>query len=156
MAEKGEIEPGEFEDIDLGEKAKEKREPTPEEMIQETSLREQAADVKEDRVKLLPGAKAPKGAAPQDLSGTGFTYRCDWGNKCHDWKLTLNWGAINCNSRVFVSAHEFGGGDQCAFVGGARYTVHNVAPGNGFVTVWITIEWDSNIRVRLDYLVINP
>ena len=94
--------------------------------------------------------------AAEALSGNGFTYRHDWGNRHGQWKLTLNWGAINRNSRVFVSASEFGGGNQSPFVGAARYTVHNVAPFDGGVTVWINIEWGADIRVQLSYLIVNP
>lgn len=84
-------------------------------------------------------------------------YRHDWGNLHGQWILNLNWGAINCNSLVFVSASEFSGGDQqCDFIGAARYTVHNVSPHNGQVSVWLEVEWNSDIRVHLDYLVINP
>ena len=105
---------------------------------------------------LFKTAKAGEGVSAEELIGTGFTYRHDWGNRHGQWKLTLNWSAINCNSRVFVSICEFGGGNQCGFVGAARYTVHNVAPFNGGVTVWINTEWNSDIRVHFDYLVINP
>jgi hypothetical protein len=93
---------------------------------------------------------------PKNLIGMGFTYRHDWGERHGNWKLTLNWNAISCHSRVFVSASEFGGGNQCGLTGGARYTVHNVSPQNGSVTVWVNIEWDSDIQLHLDYLVINP
>jgi hypothetical protein len=104
--------------------------------------------VKEKEVRsLFPSAPD---AAAQGLAGTGFTYRHDWGNKHGQWKLNLNWGAINCNSRVFVSASEFSGGNQCDFMGAARYTVHNVSPQNGVVSVWLEIAWDSDIRVHLD------
>jgi hypothetical protein len=41
-------------------------------------------------------------------------------------------------------------------MGAARYTVHNVSPQNGVVSVWLEIAWDSDIRVHLDYLVVNP
>jgi hypothetical protein len=115
---------------------------------------EVTAAVKEQNVRALlkPGAAV----VAEDLSGTGFTYRHDWGNKHGQWKLTLNWGAVNHNSRVFVSTSEFGGGQQVPFVGAARYTVHNVAPFDGGVVVWINIEWGSDIRVQLSYLVVNP
>ena len=36
------------------------------------------------------------------------------------------------------------------------YTVHNVAPRAGGVDIWVNIEWDSDIRIYVDYLVINP
>ena len=102
------------------------------------------------------GGNNPDGVQAANLFGTGWTYRHDWGNRKGPWKLTLNSASINCNSRVFVSASEFGGGEQCAFTGSARYTVHNVSPTNGSVTVWVNIEWDSPIRLRLDYLIVNP
>lgn len=92
----------------------------------------------------------------QNLSGNGFTYRHDWGNRRGSWKLTLNWGSISNQSRVFVSICEFGGGSNQGFVGDAKYTVHNVAPFDGGVTIWITIEWSADIRVRADYLIVNP
>lgn len=115
---------------------------------------EATASVKQKDVRAL--LTAGSAAVAEDLSGTGFTYRHDWGNKHGQWKLTLNWGAVTRNSRVFVSASEFGGGAQVPFVGGARYTVHNVAPFDGGVVVWINIEWGSDIRVQLSYLVVNP
>ncbi len=107
---------------------------------------------KEDRKELLKPTGPGK---PKELYGTGYTERIDWGNKHGQWRLTLWDDWINCNSQVFVSATEW---DQngCGFVGDARYTVHNIAPFNGGVTVRVNIEWGSDIRVRLDYLVINP
>ena len=86
-------------------------------------------------------------------SGAGWTYRHDWGDKNNQWKLTLWSGAINRNSTVFVEIGEgaAGGGK---FVGAARYTVHNVAPFDGGVTIWLNIEWSSPIRLYVDYLVI--
>ncbi|HWQ96047.1 MAG TPA: hypothetical protein VN368_01620 [Candidatus Methylomirabilis sp.] len=110
--------------------------------------------VKEKNVKEL--FKTSGAAVSKELSGNGWTYRHDWGNKKGLWKLNLTSNAINCNSRVFVSATEFGGGEQCAWMGDAAYTVHNVVPYNGGVNVRVNIGWDSPIRVRLDYLIINP
>ncbi len=115
---------------------------------------EATAPVKDRNVQALLTPSAA--VVAENLSGTGFTYRHDWGNKHGQWKLTLNWGAITHNSRVFVSTSEFGGGAQVPFVGAARYTVHNVAPFDGGVVVWINIEWGSDIRVQLSYLVVNP
>jgi hypothetical protein len=95
------------------------------------------------------------GASAQELVGNGFTYRHDWGDRNGQHILHLNWGAINNNSRVFVSISEGqpGGGK---FIGSARYTLYNVAPSNGRVSIWINIEWSSPIRLSVDYLVINP
>lgn len=111
-------------------------------------------DVKEQEVQAL--LHTGPATVLKELSGTGFTYRHDWGNRRGQWRLNLNWWAVNCKSKVFVSASEFGGGKQCSFIGDVRYTVHNVATFNGGVSVRVNIEWDSPIRVRLDYLVINP
>ncbi len=98
---------------------------------------------------------AGEGVSIEALAGNGFTYRHDWGDRNGQWKLTLNWGAINNNSRVFVAIAEgkAGGGK---FIGGAKYTLHNVAPSNGQVSIWVNIEWSSPIRLSVDYLVINP
>lgn len=96
-------------------------------------------------------------AGTQDLAGTGFTYRHDWGNFRGSWKLNLNWGAINPRSRVFVAIAEGapGGPDGGKFIGAAKYTLHNVAPRNGGVDIWVDINWGSDIRLYVDYLVIN-
>ncbi|WP_245613226.1 hypothetical protein [Skermanella stibiiresistens] len=101
------------------------------------------------------GKEAGTGVRPADLSGTGFTYRHDWGDRNHGQRLTLNWGAITANSRVFVSIGEGapGGGK---FLGSAKYTLFNVAPANGSVGIWLDIDWNSPIRLSVDYLVINP
>jgi hypothetical protein len=106
-----------------------------------------AVDVKGHFAGKTPGAEA--------LSGTGFTYRHDWGNRNGQWKLNLNWGAIRRDSRVFVAIGECdpAGGK---FIGSARYTLHNVAPNNNRVSIWVNVEWRYPIRLCVDYLVINP
>ena len=48
------------------------------------------------------------------------------------------------------------GADGSRLVGAAKYTVHNVAPRNGAVTIWLTIDWGSPLRTVVDYLVIQP
>jgi hypothetical protein len=110
---------------------------------------------KVDTHQVRPFMKAQNGRAPSELLGTGFTTRVDWGDKHGQWKLTLNWDAVTQNSRVLVSATEWDENGN-GFLGSARYTIHNVSPFDGGVGVWVEIEWDSDIRVRLDYLVINP
>ena len=92
------------------------------------------------------------------LSGTGFTYRHDWGRRHGQLTLRLNWGAVNPRSHVFVSIAEgaAGGPDAGKFIGAARYTVHNVAPRVGGVDIWVNIEWGSDIPLFVDYLVVNP
>jgi hypothetical protein len=98
-------------------------------------------------------------ASPQpELSGTGFTYRHDWGARHGQWRLQLNWGDVGPRSRVFVAISEGNPPDVDAgkFIGAARYTVHNVAPRVGGVDIWVNIEWNSDIRLYADYLVVNP
>ncbi|MGE3310663.1 MAG: hypothetical protein AB7O66_11895, partial [Limisphaerales bacterium] len=104
-----------------------------------------ARNVNEEAVISLSG-----GSPNALLSGDGFTYRHNWGNRHGQWKLRLNWGAIRAGSRVFVSISE------CGHMGAARYTVHNVAPSDGGVTVWVNVEWGSPIPLCVDYLVVNP
>lgn len=113
---------------------------------------EEAQQVDEAEVKQFG---ADDGVSARELIGTGFTYRHDWGDRNGQWKLNLNWGAVTANSRVFVAIAEGapGGGK---FIGAARYTLHNVAPTNGSVNIWINIEWSSPIRLYVDYLVVNP
>ncbi len=92
------------------------------------------------------------------LSGTGVTYRHNWGPRRGQWTLRLNWGVVNPRSHVFVSIGEgaAGGPDAGKFIGAARYTLHNVAPRAGGVDIWVNIEWSSDILLYADYLVVNP
>jgi len=91
----------------------------------------------------------------QELFGTGYVYRHDWGDFNNQQKLNLNWGLVRANSLVFVAIGEGGAGGG-KFIGGARYTLHNVAPQDGRISIWVNIEWGSPIRLYVDYLVINP
>src|SRR4051812_29991362 len=93
--------------------------------------------------------QAGEGVGVEELVGQGFTYQHNWGARNGQIRLTLNWGAITANSRVFVSISE-------GHVGAARYTLHNVVPENGRVTIWVNIEWGSPIQLYADYLIINP
>jgi hypothetical protein len=105
------------------------------------------------------GEVQPFGAAVEpELSGTGFTYRHNWGARRGQWKLLLNWGDVNPRSKVFVAIGEGAGADVDSgkFIGGARYTLHNVAPRAGGVDIWVNIEWNSDISLFVDYLVVNP
>jgi hypothetical protein len=111
-------------------------------------------EVQQAAVRPLFGAASPQ----PELSGTGFIYRHDWGLRRGEWILQLNWGDINPRSQVFVSIGEgaAGGADAGKFIGAARYTVHNVAPRAGGVDVWVNIEWEAEIPLHADYLVVNP
>jgi hypothetical protein len=111
--------------------------------------------VDEEQVQSLFRA-GPEGAAgPQAFFGTGFAYRHDWGNRNGQWILNLSWGAITTESKVFVAIGE-GAAGSGKFIGGARYTLHNVAPQNGVVSIWVNIEWSYPIRLYVDYFVVNP
>ncbi|MEG4942610.1 hypothetical protein [Microcoleus sp. F4-D5] len=96
-----------------------------------------------------------EGASPQTFFGNGYRYRHDWGDRNGQHILHLNWGIITRDSLVFVAIGEgaAGGGK---FIGNARYTLHNVAPNNGVVSIWVNIEWGSPIRLYVDYFVFNP
>lgn len=102
--------------------------------------------------------KAGGDVSAQDVAGSGFTYRHDWGNKHGSWKLNLNMGGVSQRSRVFVAIGEgaAGGPDGGKFIGAAKYTLMNVAPRAGGVDIWVNIDWGSDIRIYVDYLVINP
>jgi hypothetical protein len=99
------------------------------------------------------GAEGTIGAT--GLTGNGFTYRHDWGNRNGQHILELTGGSFTNNSMVFVAIGEGapGGGK---FIASARYTLHNVAPSNGRVKIWVNIEWNFPIRLYVDYLIINP
>ncbi|WBS05374.1 hypothetical protein OU994_14370 [Pseudoduganella sp. SL102] len=111
--------------------------------------------VAERQVNELP---AGQGAPSPALSGTGFTYRHDWGPRRGQWTLRLNWPAVGPQSHVFVSIGEgaAGGPDAGKFLGAARYTLHNVAPRPGGVDIWVNVEWGADIPLYVDYLVVNP
>lgn len=104
-----------------------------------------------------PTPFAEVGPEPE-LSGTGFTYRHNWGPRHGPWVLRLNMAVITAKSQVFVSIAEgaAGGPDAGKFIGAARYTVHNVAPRAGGVDIWVNIEWSSDIPLYVDYLIVNP
>ena len=112
--------------------------------------------VKEENVRSFAPLSGEVSA--EALVGHGFTYRHDWGNYRGNWKLRLSWSAVNPRSRVFVAIGEgaAGGPNGGKFIGAAKYTLHNVAPRNGGVDIWVDIDWSSDIRLYVDYLVINP
>ncbi len=107
---------------------------------------------------MAQGAPAGALALEPGLSGNGFTYRHDWGVRRGQWILRLNWNAVTPRSQVFVAIGEgaAGGPDAGKFIGAARYSVHNVAPRAGGVDIWVNIEWEADIPLYVDYLVVNP
>lgn len=118
------------------------------------SSTERTQQVRQAAVRPLFGAAQPQ----PELSGTGFTYRHDWGALRGQWILRLDWPDVSPRSQVFVSVGEgaAGGTDAGKFIGSARYTVHNVAPRAGGVDIWVNVEWEADIPLYADYLVVNP
>lgn len=78
----------------------------------------------------------------------GFTYKVYWGRWHGQHVLSLYWGVVTPQSHVFVSISEGG-------IGAARFTVHNVVALSGRIDFWVNIEWDSDINLYVDFLVIN-
>jgi hypothetical protein len=93
--------------------------------------------------------------APTLISGTGFTSRVNWGLRNGDWKLNLFSTFFTKNTRAFVSIGEcdLTGGK---FIGSAKYTLYNVAPNTGVVSIWVNINWGAPIWLCVDYLFVNP
>jgi hypothetical protein len=107
-----------------------------------------------DEARLSSGATSPE----PELSGSGFTYRHNWGARRGQWTLRLNLNGVTPRSMVFVSIGEgvAGGPEAGKFVGSSRYTLHNVAPRAGGVDIWVNIEWGADILLYADYLMVNP
>jgi len=93
----------------------------------------------------------------QNLAGIITSLRWDWGNLHGDQILRLNWGAVNTKTAVFVAIAEGvpGGPTAGKFIGSAKYTLFNVAPRAGGVDIWVNINWGSDIRIYVDYLVVS-
>ncbi|MEV5409782.1 hypothetical protein AB0K60_13205 [Thermopolyspora sp. NPDC052614] len=102
------------------------------------------------------GAQKPASLNVQDLRGTGFTYRHNWGMRRGWWDLRLNTTAVGPNTRVFASAAEGPTSDGGKFLGNARYLVYNIAPVAGHVDVRIFIDWQTPIGCVIDYFIVNP
>ena len=105
---------------------------------QETAISSPSFDVPET------AEVSPKFVNPSNM----YTYRAYFGTYNGTLVYRLNWGIITKSSHVFVEASE-------GFIGSASYTVHNVAPHDGYVLVRLTVDWGSPIDVYIDYLVIN-
>ena len=118
------------------------------------------ADITDEQTADLSAIQPLSSAASNEpaLRGNGFTYRHNWGRKRGSQKLRLNWSSVTARSLVFVAIGEgaAGGPNSGKFIGAARYTLHNVAPRNGRIDIWVDINWRSNIPLYVDYLVINP
>lgn len=76
-------------------------------------------------------------------------HRQYWGRRRGQWILTLTSPVFRRTDQVYVSIHEG------FFIGAARYTVHNIAPRDGAIDIWINIEWGSDIDLYADYLIVR-
>ncbi|WP_137938147.1 hypothetical protein [Chitinivorax sp. B] len=102
-----------------------------------------------------PGPNEPMASPKTPLLASFYTERIDWGNKNGWWILTLYDWRITANSRVYVSFSEADGGGN-RFIGSAVYTIHNVAPRNGAVSIRVFVNWGSPLHTVVDYLVVQP
>lgn len=97
---------------------------------------------------------ASRGVSTRELLAVGIPYRVHWGKKKGANILRLGWSVIERDSFVFVSISE-AADDGGRFIGSASYTLHNVAPMDGRVDIYVNIEWSTPINLVVDYLVIN-
>ena len=83
------------------------------------------------------------------------TLRYDWGDLKGDYILNLSWPAVTARSAVFVAIGEGAAGGPTAgkFIGRAKFTLFNVAPHNGGVSIWVNVNWGEPIRLYVDYVV---
>ena len=77
--------------------------------------------------------------------------------------LRVTWPPIQSNSIVLISASEFIPDDVPRFtpvfkhhVGSAPITVRNIAPQDGFVEFWIYVDWESDLPLAVDIVVLDP
>ena len=63
---------------------------------------------------------------------------------------------VRPDSSVFAAVTEVDHQNfQTPFIGNARVFVCNVAPGAGYVDVWVHIDWDSDLPYRLTLLIVD-
>lgn len=83
----------------------------------------------------------------------GYSFRKDWGSMMGLNQLTLNTCMVNKNSKVFVSISEVSSVGT-PFIGAAKYTLHNVAPDNCKVTIWVNVDWSTPLPLLANYLIV--
>lgn len=80
--------------------------------------------------------------------------------------FNFQWDIINNQSFVLITASEgsehaeecqmlYDTGSPHRFVGGARFTVDNIAPHNGGVTFHVTIDWPRLLTLWVDIIVFD-
>ncbi|NUW39895.1 hypothetical protein [Nonomuraea rhodomycinica] len=78
--------------------------------------------------------------------------RASWGyfTGCGDMILDVGASWITPDSQVSASIVEVDD-DNVPKMGAARMTVRNVQPYQGGIQTWVSIEWDSPLRVRVSH-----
>ncbi|MFE9927996.1 hypothetical protein [Streptomyces sp. NPDC005533] len=74
-----------------------------------------------------------------------------------DFFLTVRLPTVQVNSfsQVAVSICELNS-EGVPFIGDAKMEVHNVAPhGDGRIIVRAEVHWERNLKVRLNYIIVN-
>jgi hypothetical protein len=101
------------------------------------------------------GSEKPADAVrPAALGPGSFTTYYTWRGNGTVQALRFNHGAVNANSRVFLSISEYGTNAAAdRFIGSAPTEVLNVAPFNGGFFAWVVVGWSSPINIRFDVLV---
>jgi hypothetical protein len=95
-----------------------------------------------------------KEVAAESLGAGSFTTFYTWRGNGVIKALRFNHGAVNANSRVFVSISEFDSDARInRFIGDARMCVANVAPFNGGFFARVEVSWNAPLNARFDVLV---
>jgi hypothetical protein len=121
---------------------------------------EATAELDPGKAKLLSGES--DGLESSSLTFPDFTYRHFWGDKRGWWRLNLSSPQIQATSNVFVSISEHTELVDTTdpvpkpWMGDARFSVYNVVPFGGGVSVLVSIDWPSPLLTQVSYLVVNP
>jgi hypothetical protein len=72
----------------------------------------------------------------------------------------VNIAGVNRHSAVFATICELsqppGEPLDFPFIGGASMAIMNIAPqDNGTVLLWVSVNWDSDLNIRIQLLVCN-
>jgi hypothetical protein len=94
------------------------------------------------------------------FDGGGGASTVSWGMRDFTWHrfFTKRFdfpGVVRHDSQVMVSITELDSNDM-PFSGAARLVVYNVSPAdNGSVVVKGDVVWDSDLRIRLNFVIVN-
>lgn len=67
---------------------------------------------------------------------------------------TFMWPKVKSHHLVFATANEIGE-DGNPWLGQARVSILNVAPGNGFIDFRFEVDWEYALPIMVDFLVIE-